>query len=83
MIFENLSPIFVILFSFLVDKEKPTFFEIIAFLLSFLGMNNNRFRKRTFFRSEREFLFGNILGNFDRDEFWILCLPFIKTCLTS
>jgi len=62
MIFENLSPIFVILFSFLVDKEKPTLFEIIAFLLSFLGIIIIVLGKEHFLDLKENFYLGIFWG---------------------
>lgn len=62
MIFENLSPIFVILLSFIVDKEKPTFFEIVAFLLSFFGIIVIVLGKEHFFDLKENFYLGIFWG---------------------
>lgn len=62
MIFENLSPIFVIILSFIVDKKKPTFFEIVAFILSFLGIIVIVLGKEHFFDLKDNFYLGIFWG---------------------
>ena len=62
MILENLSPIFVLFFSFVLLKEKPTFLQILAFLFSLAGLMFIVYGKHALTGIGSDYFLGIVLG---------------------